>query len=77
MTSEIKPAYDGMAVTPNDNNKFEPCRGLYIGTSGDLAVEFHDGTQVTFVDHPVGYAPLNVVKVLATLTTASNIVRLW
>lgn len=77
MTSELKPAVRGMAVAPSDITTFVTCRSLYVGTAGDLAVEFVDGSQIVLPNHPVGYAPLTVRKVLATGTTASNIVRLW
>jgi hypothetical protein len=67
-------------VTPSDSTVLAKTRGLYVGTSGHLAVtmESEQGSvNVTFSNHPVGYAPLRVIKVLSTGTAASNIVALY
>ena len=68
------PAGGAQAVTPSDlaDNFF---RSLYIGTAGNLVVEMASGEVVTYVGLS-GFAPIRVSKVLATLTTASDIVGL-
>jgi len=68
------PAGGAETVTPSDSadNFF---RSLYIGTAGNLVVEMVSGEVVTFVGLS-GFAPIRVNKVLATLTTASDIVGL-
>jgi len=50
---------------------------LYIGTAGNLKVQTAGGDIITFVAVPVGLFPLQVNKVFATGTGASNIVALW
>ena len=71
---------DAHAVTPSDStvvNFF----GLYVGTTGDLAVmpvaEESNATPVAVTFKSVGAGsiiPLNVCRVMATNTTATNIV---
>lgn len=70
-------AYKGAAVTPSDTTQLEVTRGLYIGGAGNLVVTMADGNNVTFANHPVGYAPIQVTKVLSTGTTATSIVALY
>lgn len=69
------PASDAKIVTPNDAADLPdgPCRGLYIGTAGNLKVTTLDGTAVDLPDHPAGYAPLRVKRVWATGTGALGI----
>jgi hypothetical protein len=54
---------------------------LYVGVAGDLAVEMANSglqpTQATFTAAANGYHPIQVNKVLATGTAATNIVALW
>jgi hypothetical protein len=75
------------AVTPSDTNNI-PYVGypsgptlacvLYVGGAGNVKVETDGGDIVTFTGLNVGqFVPVNVVKVYATDTTATNIVALW
>ena len=67
-------AYDAAAVTPSDTvpNNFAY---LYVGTGGNIAVVTEAGNSVTLNNYPSGaYLWLRVTKVMATNTTASNIV---
>lgn len=51
---------------------------LYIGGDGDLSVQFADGGTAVFTALLAGtFFPLNVVRVNATGTTATNIVAIW
>lgn len=82
------PARRALVVTPNDTKDLTNATGnampayakaLYIGVSGDVAViGVGDtvGNSVTFKAHPVGYLPVQVRRVLATGTTATNILAL-
>lgn len=56
-----------------------PCRALYVGTGGDVAVVTAAGDTVTFINVPDGaILPVRVTQVLATGgTTASNFVGIW
>jgi hypothetical protein len=66
-------ASDALAVTPSDTAE-NNCHGLYIGVGGDVAVKGVGGTAVTFKNVPAGtILPILVTKVMATNTTATNI----
>lgn len=87
------PARRAIAVTPSDtldvtNAAGDGARGyakgLYIGVTGNVVViaagdntNSGAGTPVTFTAHPVGYIPLQVRRVKATGTSATNIVALY
>jgi hypothetical protein len=66
------------SVTPSDVDEIQATAGLFIGNGGNVAVEYLNGMQDTWVDLPA-YFTLRVVvkKVLATGTTASNIKALY
>lgn len=75
------PARGAAAVTPSDTVDLSVwAKALYVGEAGDLSViPAGDGalTAVTLRNHPVGYAPVQVRRVLATGTTAGDIVALF
>lgn len=74
------PAQSAAAVTSADGSDLPggATRGLWIGTAGNLVVDMVSGdTSVTFSNVPVGILPLQVKRVRATGTTASNIVALY
>lgn len=76
--SEIltKPADDWEAITPSDSTGLY-YRGIYIGVGGDVALMNKRGTAVTFKNMAAGiYYPLSPIKVMATNTTATDIVGL-
>jgi hypothetical protein len=55
----------------------QPCV-LYIGTGGSLKVLTEGGDEVTFVNVPSGsFLPVNVLRVFAAGTSASNIIAIW
>lgn len=65
---------DAVAVTPSDTAP-TALVGLYVGTTGDLALKGRSGTAVTFKSVPAGaIIPMQVLAVMSTNTTASNIV---
>jgi hypothetical protein len=69
-----------IAITPSDATDLTTyAKALYVGVAGDvrvLPVSNGDGAPVTFKNHPVGYAPVQVRRVFATGTTAGDIVGL-
>jgi hypothetical protein len=74
------PAFDAAAVTPHDTNDLAfTARALYVGTAGDVvAILKADAASVTFRNVPSGTVlPVCARRVLATGTTASNILALW
>ena len=51
---------------------------LYVGTAGDVRVLTAGGDDVIFTGVLAGsYMPVQVIRVFATSTTASNIIALW
>ena len=75
---ELYSAVDGVAVTPSDSTVLAATRSLYVSGAGDVAVEMISGNTVTFAAVPAGTVlPVQVVKVLATGTTASSIVAMY
>lgn len=72
------PGRTAFAITPDDSNDLSIyAKVLYIGVSGDVVLIPIDsagaGTSVTFKGHPVGYLLCGSRRVLATGTTATNI----
>ena len=71
-------AHSASTVTPSDSTVLPCTRALYVGTTGNLAVVMADDENtITFSNVPVGIFPVQVIKVMSTNTTASNIVALW
>jgi hypothetical protein len=72
----LAPGANAFVVTPSDSNYFDhKTRGLYVGVTGNVAVEMAGGNVVTFIGLAGGVVhPLQVIRVLATGTTALNIV---
>lgn len=72
------PASHGISVTPSDSTPLsETTRGLYVGTGGNIAAVMLSGASVSFSTVPAGSVlPVRLTKILATGTTASNIVAL-
>ena len=77
--SLTSPPEHGQAVTPSDAAELaHVTRALFVGTGGNLAVRLQDGTALTFANVPGGtLIPIRVARVLATGTTASQILGLW
>lgn len=72
-------AGDASAVTKSDTTVLPGVtQGLYVGTTGNVAVTMISGDNVTFPNVPAGaILPVRVSKVLSTGTTASDIVALY
>lgn len=64
------------AVTPSDSTTFAEPSTLYVAGTGAISVETPGGDVVLF-SGVVGWFPVKVVKVRATGTTATGIVRLF
>ena len=73
------PAREAAQITPNDSADLAyATRSIYVGASGDIAVHMAGRTvPVIFTSVPVGILPVRVDRVLATGTTAADIVALW
>lgn len=72
------PASHAFAVTPHDSNSLaETTRALYVGAAGSVAVTMASGSNATFAGLAGGsILPVRATKVLATGTTATDIVGL-
>ncbi len=67
-------------VSLSDSEFIEATRGLFVGTAGDVKITARDergDTTVILQNHPIGYAPISVVKVWSTGTAASDIVAIY
>jgi len=73
------------SVTPSDTANIPSVSGgtnngcvLYIGGAGNVKVETVGGDEVTFVGINTGtFLPVQVVKVFAKGTSATNVLALW
>jgi len=74
------------AVTPSNTVNIPSISGpgdarpcvLYVGTGGTLKVLTEGEDEVTFVNVPSGsFLPVNVLRVFASGTSASNIIAIW
>lgn len=76
----IAPFSKASAVTPSDTTVIENTRGLYVGGAGNIVVQMYGNPSgtTTFSGVPAGtFLPLQVSKVMATLTTATLILALY
>jgi hypothetical protein len=77
--SLTSPPEHALAIEPDDAAVLPQVpRALYVGTGGDLAVRMVGGETVTLVGVPAGtLLPLRVVRVLASGTSAGDILGFW
>ena len=65
-------------VTPDDDVTFSEPNVIYVGTAGTVVVEpVVGGNTVSFVVLAGAAVPIQVRRVLAAGTTATNLVRVW
>ena len=85
MASQKLQAVRASAVTPSNTVNISSINGgvangctLYIGGAGAVKVTTLGGDAVTFSAVPAGtFMPIQVLRVWATGTTATNILALW
>lgn len=66
------------AVTPHDTNAIATTAALYVGGAGAVKVDMASGATVTFSAVPAGaILPIQVIRVYATGTAATNILALY
>ena len=76
--SLTSPPEHGATVVPGDADLGHVTRALYVGGGGDVRVRLQDGTELTLANMPTGtLIPIRVTRVLATGTSATQIVGLW
>lgn len=74
------PMFPGGAetITPSDTVNLETPSVVYVGTTGNVRVNTAQGDTVTFTGVPAGAViPVQVTRVWATGTTATNMVRIY
>lgn len=77
-----QPAKHLVSISPNDSTDLsQPVRGIYVGGGGDLvlvAINDADGATQTLTAIPQGtFVPVITKRVMATNTTASQLIGLW
>lgn len=67
------------AVTTSDATVYdEPTRAIYVGGAGNLRVDMVSGGTVTFTNLMAGTVlPVQVTRIYATSTTATNLINLF
>jgi hypothetical protein len=67
------------AVTTSDTTVYdEPTRAIYVGGAGNLRVDMVSGGTVIFVGLMAGtILPVQVTRIYATSTTATNLLALY
>lgn len=77
-TSLDSPATSGEVIVPNDTTDLpHATRGIYIGSTGSLAVVLVSGDELTLNGVQAGTIyPLRIARVRATGTTAAGLVGL-
>lgn len=72
------PASSAFPIAPNDAVELaETARAIYVGGAGTIALVTKEGSTVSFVGLSAGTVlPVSTVRVLATGTTATNLVGL-
>ena len=77
--AQAAPARSWRNVTPSDTvNLPAGCRGIYVGTAGDVVLVGDDDVAITFTVADDGtLLPLGAKRVNNTNTTATGIVALY
>ena len=74
-------AYFSADITPSDSTDVSPgvCSAIYVGVGGDVAIySLGSSTPVIFKNAVAGQIlPLRARRVLATGTTATNLIALY
>lgn len=69
---------DAAAVTPSDTVNFVEPSVVWVGTAGNVKVTTAQGTDVVFAAVPGGTVlPVQVIRVWATGTAATNMIRIF
>ena len=69
---------DAAAVTPSDTVNFAEPSVIFVGTTGAVRVLTAQGSDVTFGAVPGGtVVPLQVLRVFASGTSATNLIRIF
>lgn len=66
-----------VALTKSDTATFAVTRSVWVGGTGDINVTMLNGSNVVFSSVPAGtWLPIQITALLATNTTATNVLAL-
>jgi hypothetical protein len=69
---------DAASITPSDSTNLATPSIVFVGGTGNVTVRTAQGSDVLFFAVPGGAVlPVQVIRVFATGTTASNLVRIF
>lgn len=69
---------DAATVTPSDTVNLTEPSVIFTGNGGTIRVLTAQGTDITFTNlQPGSILPLQVIRVYATTTTATGIIRIF
>jgi hypothetical protein len=79
VTGLSAPAQSAVAVVPSDTTDLAfTTRAVYVGSGGHLSVRMAgQTTAIVFRNLPISLLPIRVDRILATGTTATDIIALW
>ena len=80
MALDYSPVLKAVAVTPNDTVDLTdgPCRGIYVGSAGNLRIITEHGSDITLVNIANGVVhPISARRVFSSGTTCTNIVAMY
>ena len=79
MSTSTATAFQFEAVAPNDSTDMpNQARALYVGGNGNIAVQNNKGVAVSFIGVVAGtILPVQTARVLATGTTATDLISLF
>ena len=69
-------AIGGKAIVADTPIGFDT-RAIYVGVAGNLVIRMAAGADVTLSNVPVGFYPLAITMVVASGTTATNLVAFY
>lgn len=70
-------ALSATSVTPDDDTVLPTTKSLYVGVSGNVAVQLQQDTDSVIFIGISGFLPVCAIKVLDTGTTATDILALY
>lgn len=69
---------EAVDISTTDHTFTKTARALWVGTTGDIAVETLDGSTLTFSSVSAGwFEKVVITKVLQSGTTATNLQGVW
>lgn len=79
LLNKMTPGRSFRAVTPDDSNDLPDgaCKGLYVGTQGNVVVIGADDTVAVTLVAAIGWLPVAAIRVLLSGNSADDIVAIY